>query len=119
MSDLLEPAVVEVPYATELTKGTGLGTGPVSAESYMSPEFFERERKQVFGRAWLNMGRIEQLPKPNSYFVKKVEVCKAEVLVTIDQAGDVRAFHNVCTHRGNLLALDSCGVRKPFHLPLP
>ena len=39
-----------------------LGTGPVSFEDSISPEFYELEREAIFKRAWLNVGRVEQLP---------------------------------------------------------
>ena len=114
MSDVLENPKIEVPYAVDLTRKAGLGTGPVSIEPYVSPEFYERERKLVFGRAWLNLGRIEQLPKANSYFVKPVEACNAQVLVTRNADGEIKAFHNVCSHRGTAVALEECGVRNRF-----
>ncbi len=38
-----------------------LGTAPVSYEDSISPEYFERERDAIFGRSWLNVGRVEQL----------------------------------------------------------
>ena len=37
-----------------------LGTGPVSYADSISPEFYEAERKAIFGRTWLNVGRAEQ-----------------------------------------------------------
>ena len=91
------------------TLDAGLSTGPVSVEPYRSPEFFERERERVFRRAWLYAGRIEQLPETHSFFVKQIEVCKASILVTRGKDGKVRAFHNVCSHRGNLVVNQSCG----------
>ena len=39
-----------------------LGTGPISFRDSTSPEFYELEREAVFKRAWLNVGRIEELP---------------------------------------------------------
>ena len=47
-----------------------LGTGPVSFEDSISPAFYELEREAIFKRAWLNVGRIEQLPRNGSYFTK-------------------------------------------------
>jgi Rieske 2Fe-2S family protein len=47
-----------------------LGTGPVSYEDSVDPEFYELERKAVFKRAWLNVGRVEQVPRKGSYFTK-------------------------------------------------
>ncbi len=114
MSTVIEDRPTVVPVAEGLTLAAGLSTGPVSTEAYRSPEYYERESERVFGRAWLNMGRIEQLPTPDSYFVKPVEVRKASVLVTRNQAGEVRAFHNVCAHRGNLVVLEPCGKGNRF-----
>ncbi len=39
-----------------------LGTEPMSYEDSISPEFYELEREAIFKRAWLNVGRVEQLP---------------------------------------------------------
>ncbi|MGO8862610.1 MAG: aromatic ring-hydroxylating dioxygenase subunit alpha, partial [Acidimicrobiales bacterium] len=46
----------------------GLGTGPVSYADSISPEFFELEREAIFKRTWLQVGRVEQLPRQGSYF---------------------------------------------------
>src|SRR3546814_4984624 len=48
---------------SDLTQTAGLGTGPVSCEPYRSPAYFERERENLFKRAWLTVGRVEQLPE--------------------------------------------------------
>ena len=80
-----------------------LGTGPVSYEDSISPEFFELERGAIFKRAWLNVGRVEQLPRRGSYFTKEIEAAKTSIVVVGDGPGQVRAFYNVCRHRGNKL----------------
>ena len=49
-----------------------LGTEPVSYEDSISPEFFAAEREAVFKRTWLNVGRIERLPRPGSYFTREL-----------------------------------------------
>ena len=41
-----------------------LGTGPVNYEDSISPEFYELERKAIFAKTWLNVGRVEQIPGP-------------------------------------------------------
>ncbi|MBL7498445.1 aromatic ring-hydroxylating dioxygenase subunit alpha [Frankia sp. CNm7] len=81
----------------------GLGTGPVSYEDSISPEYFEREKEAIFKRAWLNVGRVEQLPRMGSYFTKDIKAAHASIVVVRDKAGQVRAFHNMCRHRGNKL----------------
>ena len=80
-----------------------LGTGPVSFEDSVSPQFFELEREAIFRRAWLNVGRVDDLPRPGSWFTKDLVAARTSLLVVRDRDGQIRAFHNVCRHRGNKL----------------
>lgn len=80
-----------------------LGTGPVSYEDSISPEHYELERKAIFARTWLNVGRVEQLPRAGSYFTRELHAVGTSVLVARGTDGTVRAFHNICRHRGNKL----------------
>ena len=80
-----------------------LGTGLVSYEDSISPEIYELEREAIFKRAWLNVGRVEQLPGNGRYFTKEIEAANASIVVVQDNHGQIRAFHNVCRHRGNKL----------------
>jgi Rieske 2Fe-2S family protein len=97
-----------------------LGTGPVSYEDSISPEFYELEREAIFKRAWLNVGRVEQLPRNGSYFTKELPPAKTSVIVSRDMEGRIRAFYNVCRHRGNKLVWDgsprdeTSGVARQF-----
>jgi phenylpropionate dioxygenase-like ring-hydroxylating dioxygenase large terminal subunit len=97
-----------------------LGTGLVSFEDSISAEFYERERDAIFREAWLNVGRIDDLPRDGTWFTKDIVAARTSVLVTRDMAGDVRAFHNVCRHRGNKLVWsttptqEACGVARQF-----
>jgi phenylpropionate dioxygenase-like ring-hydroxylating dioxygenase large terminal subunit len=80
-----------------------LGTGPVSYEDSISPAHYEAERDAIFRRTWLNVGRVEQLPRVGSYFTKELDAARTSVVVVKDKDGAVRAFHNICRHRGNKL----------------
>ena len=80
-----------------------IGTGPISFEDSTSPEFYELEREAIFKRAWLNVGRVEQIPRKGNYFTKEIQVTKNSVIIVRDGDNQVRAFHNVCRHRGNKL----------------
>lgn len=97
-----------------------LGTGPVSYEDSISPEFYKREQAAIFKRAWLNVGRVEQLPRLGSYFTKDIHAARAAILVVRATGGTIRAFHNICRHRGNKLAWtddpkqDTHGVCRQF-----
>ncbi|MEU5880579.1 aromatic ring-hydroxylating dioxygenase subunit alpha [Spirillospora sp. NPDC047279] len=80
-----------------------LGTEPISYADSISPEHYELERDAIFRRTWLNVGRVEQLPKIGSYFTKELDAARTSVVVVRDKEGAVRAFHNICRHRGNKL----------------
>jgi glycine betaine catabolism A len=80
-----------------------LGTAPVSYEDSTSPEFYERERRAIFKRTWLNVGRVEQLPRVGSYFTRELPVVNTSLIIVRGKDDTVRAFHNICRHRGNKL----------------
>jgi glycine betaine catabolism A len=80
-----------------------LGTAPVSYENAVSPEFYELERKAIFLRRWLNVGHVNDLPVVGSYFTREIVVCNTSVIVTRGRDNVIRAFHNICPHRGNKL----------------
>ena len=80
-----------------------LGTGPVSYEDSISPEHYELERKAIFAKTWLNVGRVEQLPRAGSYFTRELAAAGTSVVLVRGADAQVRAFHNICRHRGNKL----------------
>jgi len=81
----------------------GLGTAPVSYEDSITAEHYEMERRAIFARTWLNVGRVEQLPRAGSYFTRELSCAGTSVIVVRGTDGEVRAFHNICRHRGNKL----------------
>jgi phenylpropionate dioxygenase-like ring-hydroxylating dioxygenase large terminal subunit len=80
-----------------------LGTAPINYADSIDPEFFEAEREAIFKRTWLNVGRIERVPRTGSYFTKELAVAKTSVIIVNAGGGNIRAFHNICRHRGNKL----------------
>jgi len=72
-----------------------LGTGPVSYEDSISPEIYELEREAIFKRAWLNVGRVEQLPRKGSYITRELKVVNTSIILVRNGSGEVNAFHNV------------------------
>ncbi|HZR33412.1 MAG TPA: aromatic ring-hydroxylating dioxygenase subunit alpha [Terriglobales bacterium] len=65
---------------------------------YTDPEMFRDELERFFCRMWVCAGREDQIPKPGDYFLR--EVAGESIIITRDQSGAVRAFFNVCRHRG-------------------
>lgn len=102
------------------TEHYGLGTGPVSFADSISPEFFEREREAVFKRAWLNIGRVEETPRPGSYATKEIEVVGASLLLVRDHDDTIHAFRNACRRNGHKLVWkdlperETCGETTEF-----
>ena len=102
-----------------------LGTGPVSYEDSISPAYYELEREAIFRHSWLNVGRVEQLPRKGSYFTKELDAAGTSVIIVRGTDGEVRAFHNICRHRGNKLVWNDYPQRggerhlPPVHLQVP
>ncbi|MHB1583180.1 MAG: aromatic ring-hydroxylating oxygenase subunit alpha [Acidimicrobiales bacterium] len=85
------------------TEHFGLATEPVSYDDSISPGFYDKERDAIFRRTWLNVGRVEQLPRKGSYFTKDLDAARTAVVVVRDMDDVVRSYHNMCRHRGNKL----------------
>ncbi|MFE2484461.1 SRPBCC family protein [Streptomyces mirabilis] len=80
-----------------------LGTSPVNYEDSIDPAYYEAEREAIFKRTWLNAGRVEQVPKPGHYFTKELAAAGTSLIIVRGRDQQIRAFHNVCRHRGNKL----------------
>lgn len=91
-----------------------LGTDPIPAEPYYSPAYFELEAEAIFRRSWLNVGHVCELAEPASFIVRSIEIAGASILITRGRDGAIRAFHNVCTHRGSQLVFESSGKATLF-----
>lgn len=100
---------MEMTYKIWTPKHPELGTAPVPVKRYTDPAMFEAEREAVFRRSWINVGRIERAPAVGDFFVRNIDVCSASVLVVHGKDGKIRAFHNMCSHRGNPVTWDQKG----------
>jgi phenylpropionate dioxygenase-like ring-hydroxylating dioxygenase large terminal subunit len=75
-------------------------------------EFYAAEVERIFRRAWLPVASVTDLPGENCYVVADVPPLNASLIVARGADGKVRAFHNVCRHRGARLVKDHAGCRK-------
>ncbi|MGZ4333544.1 MAG: aromatic ring-hydroxylating oxygenase subunit alpha [Gaiellaceae bacterium] len=73
---------------------------------YSDEELLRRERSRIFARSWQYAGRAEEVADPGSFLA--TDAGGIPILVTRDQAGELRAFVNVCRHRGAVLT-EGCG----------
>jgi carnitine monooxygenase subunit len=75
---------------------------------YLSQEIFEREQKKIFRKVWLFAGLKTMLTAHNAFITRKI----AGIPVVIQNfQGELRAFENVCLHRGAPLQREASGVR--------
>lgn len=92
-----------------------VAAAPAMTESCTSPEYFRLEKERLFKRVWLCVGREEAAAGPGDYFVKDIAAADASILIVRGQDGALRAFHNVCRHRGNKLVWEAgCGSARSF-----
>jgi Rieske 2Fe-2S family protein len=84
---------------------------------YLRPDVFEADMKVFFGQHWIQVGLECEIPYEGDTFV--LEIGDQSVIVLRDDDMQVRAFHNVCRHRGaRLLEPGPQGVSKlvcPYH----
>lgn len=78
-----------------------LGTGPVPVAPYISPAYFELERDRIFSDAWLLACHESEIPEPGDFLIKEVPLFRSSVVIVRGADRRVRAFYNVCKHRGN------------------
>jgi len=77
---------------------------------YLDPEVLELEHRAIFERTWQLAGHTADLPAVGSYIT--VQVGTQPILVVRDESGAVRAFRNVCRHRGSRLLSGSGQCKK-------
>jgi choline monooxygenase len=81
---------------------------------YSDPDVLRLERERIFRSAWHYVGHAGRLAEPSSYFA--CETGGIPVVVTRDVDGELRAFLNVCRHRGAELARGE-GRRETLQCP--
>ncbi len=79
----------------------------LEAPFYQSREVFDLDLAAVFSRQWIFVGSEPEIPEPGDYVT--VEIGDVSVIVVRDEDEQVRAWHNVCRHRGARILNDSAG----------
>ncbi|MGH7107887.1 MAG: aromatic ring-hydroxylating oxygenase subunit alpha, partial [Acetobacteraceae bacterium] len=74
---------------------------------YYSREFLELEWQRLWPRAWLLAGVVSDIPEDGDYFV--FGLGREEFIVVRQADGGIKAFYNVCPHRGNRVCLNERG----------
>ncbi|MCB1462541.1 MAG: aromatic ring-hydroxylating dioxygenase subunit alpha [Nitratireductor sp.] len=86
--------------------------------TYHSPALLELEKEQLFRRTWQIVCHVSDVPDPGSYV--GFDLFGERALIVRGNDGEVRAFHNMCRHRGSRVVADNKGKCRnalvcPFH----
>ncbi len=84
----------------------------------ISEEIFAEEQKRIFAAQWVCVGHQNDIPATGSYFLG--DVAGESVIIVRDQSAAVRAFYNVCRHRGTRICQEHKGyfgqtIQCPYH----
>jgi phenylpropionate dioxygenase-like ring-hydroxylating dioxygenase large terminal subunit len=113
---LLDTDTRKVPEILRATSQRDLGVRDVPVERYTSRAFHELEVGRLWKRVWQMACREEEIPDVGDHVV--YEIASLSILVVRAAPDSIRAYHNVCLHRGRLLK-DRDGncaeIRCPFH----
>ena len=88
------------------------------ARYYTDPAIFARELDVFYRRRWVGVARLEELPDRGSWITRTI--AGDNILVVRQQGDEVRAFYNLCRHRGTQLCDAEHGefagsIRCPYH----
>ena len=79
----------------------------LEAPFYASREIFEIDMKLIFGRHWIYVAVESEIPEPGDYVT--IDLMNNSIVLVRDDNGQVKAFHNVCRHRGSRLCNEHTG----------
>ena len=89
-----------------------LDTGQLDRSIFADPDIYAEEQEKVFGRAWLMIGHESLVPRNNDYF--HTYMGEEPVILCRDGRGNLRAFLNMCRHRGNRIVRTDVGNGRNF-----
>ncbi len=83
------------------TNGHGAGMPVLPREAYTDQAWFDREQRAIFSNTWAFAGFAEDIREPGDY--KAVQAGQNNLLLVMGRDRRLRAFHNLCRHRGTQL----------------
>ena len=86
------------------------------ARAYIQPGYLSVEQHEIFYKSWQYICHIEQLLNPGDYVAFKIQ--DRPIIALRDRDGELRAFYNVCRHRGHELLSGEGNVKTivcPYH----
>ena len=90
------------------------GTSTLPWSWYTDPAVFRLEQERIFRRSWQYVGRQNEVAEPGSFVASRVG--DVPVVLVRDEDGTLRAFLNVCRHRGSIVC-EGSGKRATLQCP--
>jgi len=95
-----------------------VGAATMRGACYTDPAIFARERDRILARSWIALARSEDLPSIGDF--RTCEVADESIILTRAADGALRAFFNVCRHRGTRMCTEAAGrfagsIQCPYH----
>jgi len=109
---------VHVPVKADATQplpdysGTPVRADYIPASDYVSPQFARREEERLWPRVWQMACREEEIPKVGDYYT--YDIVDDSIIVVRTAPDEIKAYHNVCMHRGRRLT-KGCGHTVKLH----
>src|SRR6266481_7074079 len=112
----VKTTTVSAVHSNEKASFNGARTLP---QKYLiSDAIFAEEQARIFSKHWVCVGHQNDIAIAGDYF--RVEISAESVLIVRDQFGKLRAFYNICRHRGTRLCEENKGhfrqtIQCPYH----
>jgi len=84
-----------------------IGSHTLEREYYIDHEILKKEYEKIFHGQWICAGRSEHIRNPGQY--KILDMGNESVILLRDQKGDLKAYYNVCRHRGTRICNEKGG----------
>jgi Rieske 2Fe-2S family protein len=91
------------------------GATLLPARAYHDAAIYDWELDEIFLRDWIAVARAEELPEPGSFILR--DLFGENVLIVRGRDDVIRAFYNVCRHRGTAVEERTCGKAVRFQCP--
>lgn len=84
----------------------------LDVKDLFTEETYQRDIDEIFKKSWLAVAHDYDLPNPGDFKTRKLPGLNYNVLITRGKDGKIRAFHNICRHRGNMLVCKAQGTSR-------
>jgi len=96
-----------------------VGEYSINSGRYTDPAFARLEHEKLWRKVWQCAARLDEIPEPGNFTT--YDIGDQSVIVVRVDADTIKAYHNVCPHRGTALSAGGCGhfpagrIMCPFH----